>query len=88
MLRDIAILTGGEVITEELALDLKETDLSQLGRASKVVIEKENTIIVDGAGDSEAIKARISSIKSQIEETTSEFDKKNYRKDLLSFQVV
>ncbi|NLK68580.1 MAG: chaperonin GroEL [Clostridiaceae bacterium] len=82
MLRDIAILTGGEVITEELALDLKETDLSQLGRASKVVIEKENTIIVDGAGDSEAIKARISSIKSQIEETTSEFDKEKLQERL------
>ena len=82
MLRDIAILTGGEVITEELALDLKETDLSQLGRASKVVIEKENTIIVDGAGDSEAIKARISSIKSQIEETPSEFDKEKLQERL------
>ncbi|HZK25967.1 MAG TPA: chaperonin GroEL [Thermoclostridium sp.] len=82
MLRDIAILTGGEVITEELALDIKETEISQLGRAAKVVIEKENTIIVDGAGDSDAIKARVASIKSQIEETTSEFDKEKLQERL------
>ena len=74
MLRDIAILTGGEVITEELGYDLKETTIEMLGRARQVKVAKENTIIVDGAGDKTEIKKRIQSIKSQIEETTSEFD--------------
>lgn len=82
MLRDIAILTGGEVITEELGLDLKETSLDQLGRAAKVVIQKENTIIVDGAGEQKAIKDRIASIKSQIEETTSDFDREKLQERL------
>jgi len=82
MLRDIAILTGGEVITEELGLDLKEARLDQLGRAGKVVVQKENTIIVDGAGDPEAIKNRISSIKAQIEETTSDFDREKLQERL------
>ncbi|MDD4296685.1 MAG: chaperonin GroEL [Ruminiclostridium sp.] len=82
MLRDIAILTGGEVITEELGLDLKETTMDQLGRASKVVIQKENTIIVDGGGDQKAIKDRIASIKSQIEETTSDFDREKLQERL------
>ncbi len=82
MLRDIAILTGGEVITEELGLELKETTLSQLGRAGKVVVQKENTIIVDGAGDPAAIKNRIQSIKSQIEETTSDFDREKLQERL------
>jgi len=75
MLEDIAILTGGQVITEELGLDLKDATIEQLGRAHQIKIQKENTIIVDGAGDKEAIKARVSSIRAQIEETTSEFDK-------------
>lgn len=75
MLQDIAILTGGQVITEELGLDLKETTVEQLGRAHQVKIQKENTIIVDGAGDENDIKARVASIRAQIEETTSEFDK-------------
>lgn len=75
MLQDIAILTGGQVITEELGLDLKETTVEQLGRAHQIKIQKENTIIVDGAGDQNEIKARIASIRSQVEETTSEFDK-------------
>jgi chaperonin GroEL len=75
MLQDIAILTGGQVITEELGLDLKETTIEQLGRAHIVKIQKENTIIVDGAGDQKEIKARIASIRAQVEETTSEFDK-------------
>lgn len=75
MLRDIAILTGGQVITEELGLDLKETTIDQLGRARQVKIEKENTIIVDGAGNSEEIKNRVAQIRAQIENTTSEFDK-------------
>ncbi len=74
MLRDIAILTGGEVISEELGLELKDTQLGQLGTARQVKIGKENTIIVDGAGDTDEIKARIAQIKSQIEVTTSEFD--------------
>ena len=75
MLKDIAILTGGEVITEELGLELKETTIEQLGRARQVVIGKENTIIVDGAGSSEDVKERIGQIKAQIEATTSDFDK-------------
>ncbi len=74
MLQDIAILTGGQVITSDLALELKDTDISQLGRARQIKITKENTIIVDGAGDSEAIAGRVSQIKAQIEETTSTFD--------------
>jgi len=82
MLRDIAILTGGQVITEELGLDLKETTLDQLGRAGKVVVQKENTIIVDGAGDPQAIKDRIASIKAQIEETTSDFDREKLQERL------
>ena len=75
MLKDIAILTGGEVITEELGLELKETTMEQLGRARQVVIGKENTIIVDGAGSSEDVKERLNQIKAQIETTTSDFDK-------------
>ncbi|HEY8499975.1 MAG TPA: chaperonin GroEL [Clostridia bacterium] len=82
MLRDIAVLTGGQVITEELGLDLKETTINQLGRAAKVVVQKENTIIVDGAGDPDEIKARIASIKSQIEETTSDFDREKLQERL------
>ena len=75
MLKDIAILTGGEVITEELGLELKDTTMDQLGRAKQVVIGKENTIIVDGAGSSEDVKERLAQIKAQIETTTSDFDK-------------
>ena len=82
MLQDIAILTGGEVITEELGLDLKETQITQLGRAKQVKITKENTIIVDGAGDKEAIKARIGQIRSQIEATTSDFDREKLQERL------
>ncbi len=82
MLQDIAILTGGQVITEELGLDLKEATIDQLGRAHQVKIQKENTIIVDGAGDQKEIKARIASIKAQIEETTSEFDKEKLQERL------
>ncbi len=82
MLKDIAILTGGEVITDELGLDLKETTMMQLGRARQVVIQKENTIIVDGAGDSDAIKARVSQIRTQIETSTSEFDKEKLQERL------
>ena len=75
MLQDIAILTGGQVITEELGLDLKETQIMQLGRARQVKVGKENTIIVDGAGDQSAIKDRVAQIRNQIAVTTSEFDR-------------
>ena len=75
MLRDIAILTGGEVVTSELGLELKDASVAQLGRARQVKITKENTIIVDGAGDKQAIADRVAQIKSAIEATTSEFDK-------------
>ncbi len=82
MLRDIAILTGGEVITEELGLELKDTTVEQLGRARQVVIQKENTIIVDGAGESDAIKARVAQIRSQIEAATSDFDREKLQERL------
>ncbi len=82
MLQDIAILTGGQVISEELGLDIKETNITQLGRARQVVVQKENTIIVDGAGNQEEIKNRVSQIKAQIEETTSEFDKEKLQERL------
>ena len=75
MLQDIAILTGGKVISEELGLDLKETQLTDLGRAKSVKVQKENTVIVDGEGSKDEIQARISQIKKQIEETTSDFDR-------------
>lgn len=82
MLRDIAILTGGQVITEELGLELKDTTVEQLGRARQVKIEKENTIIVDGAGKSKEIKDRVSQIRAQIENTTSDFDKEKLQERL------
>jgi len=82
MLEDIAILTGGQVVSEELGLDLKETKMDMLGRARQVKVQKENTIIVDGAGNPEKIKARVASIRSQIEETTSEFDKEKLQERL------
>ncbi|MBR5044057.1 MAG: chaperonin GroEL, partial [Clostridia bacterium] len=82
MLRDIATLTGGEVITDELGLDLKETTVAQLGRARQIKVNKENTIIVDGAGDSEAIKARVAQIRSAIETTTSDFDREKLQERL------
>ena len=71
MLKDIATLTGGEVISEELGMDLKETTLNQLGRARQVRVDKENTTIVEGAGNQEAIAARVKQIRAQIAETTS-----------------
>ena len=77
MLQDIAILTGGEVITEDLGLDLKETTLEQLGKARQVKIQKENTVIVDGAGDKQELENRVNQIKKQIQETTSDYDKEN-----------
>ncbi|WP_251639569.1 chaperonin GroEL [Sporosarcina sp. NCCP-2716] len=82
MLEDIAILTGGEVITEDLGLDLKSADISQLGRASKVVVTKDNTTIVEGAGEADNIAARVGQIRSQLEETTSEFDKEKLQERL------
>jgi chaperonin GroEL len=82
MLQDIAILTGGTVISTDLGLDLKETQLNQLGQARQVKVTKENTIIVDGAGDAGEIKARIAQIKSQIEVTTSDYDKEKLQERL------
>ncbi|MFN7253361.1 MAG: chaperonin GroEL [Anaerobacillus sp.] len=82
MLEDIATLTGGEVITEDLGLDLKSTAITQLGRASKVVVTKENTTIVEGAGESTKIAARVNQIRVQLEETTSEFDKEKLQERL------
>ena len=82
MLEDIAILTGGQVISEELGLDLKEVTLDQLGRAKSIKVQKENTVIVDGLGDKARIAARVAQIKSQIEETTSEFDREKLQERL------
>ncbi len=82
MLKDIAILTGGTVISEELGLDLKEATMAQLGRAKSVKVQKENTIIVDGCGDKAEISARESQIRAQIEETTSDFDKEKLQERL------
>ena len=82
MLEDIAVLTGGRVISDEVGLDLKEADLSLLGTARQVKVQKENTIIVDGAGLPDDIKARINSIKAQIEETTSDFDREKLQERL------
>jgi chaperonin GroEL len=82
MLEDIAILTGGEVITEEMGLKLENTKLSQLGRARKVVIDKDSTTIIDGAGDAEAIKGRIAQLKQEIENTDSDFDREKLQERL------
>ena len=82
MLQDIAILTGGQVISSELGLELSETTMEQLGRARQVVVQKENTIIVDGAGNSDDIKARVGQIKTQIENTTSDFDREKLQERL------
>ncbi len=82
MLEDIAILTGGTVISSELGYELKDTDMSMLGRAKSVKVQKENTVIVDGDGDKAAIQSRIAQIKKQIEETTSEFDKEKLQERL------
>ncbi|WP_456428089.1 chaperonin GroEL [Nitratifractor sp.] len=82
MLKDIAILTGGTVITEELGLTLEKTTVDQLGRAARVVIDKDNTTIVDGQGDKEAVEARIREIKAQIENTTSDYDREKLQERL------
>ncbi len=82
MLKDIAILTGGQVVSDELGMDLKETTMDQLGRAKSVKVQKENTVIVDGMGDKKEIADRVSQIKMQIEETTSDFDKEKLQERL------
>ena len=82
MLQDIAVLTGGQVISEELGYELKNTDISMLGRARQVKVTKENTIIVDGAGDAQAIKDRVGQIRSQIAVTTSDYDKEKLQERL------
>ena len=82
MLRDIAVLTGGEVITSELGLELKDTQIVQLGRARQVKVTKENTIIVDGAGEKDQIAARVAQIRTQIESTTSDFDREKLQERL------
>ena len=82
MLEDIAILTGGEVITEEMGLKLENTKLSQLGRARKIVVDKDSTTIIDGAGDSEAIKGRIKQLKAEVENTDSDFDREKLQERL------
>src|ERR671920_23016 len=82
MLEDIAILSGGEVITEEMGLKLENTQISQLGRARRVVVAKDNTTIVDGAGDAEAIKGRINQIKAEVENTDSDFDREKLQERL------
>ena len=82
MLQDIAILIGGQVISEELGFDLKETTMDQLGRAKSVKVQKENTVIVDGCGDKNAIEDRVAQIKKALEETTSEFDKEKLQERL------
>jgi chaperonin GroEL len=82
MLEDIAILTGGEVITEEMGLKLENTKLSQLGRARRIVIDKDTTTIIDGAGETDAIKGRIKQLKSEIENTDSDFDREKLQERL------
>lgn len=82
MLKDIAVLTGGEVITSELGLELSETTVDQLGMAKQIVIQKENTIIVDGAGDKDAIKSRVAQIRAAIETSTSDFDREKLQERL------
>ena len=82
MLEDIAILTGGQVISSDLGLELKDTTMDMLGRAKSVKVQKENTVIVDGAGDKDKIQGRIKQIRGQIEETTSEFDKEKLQERL------
>ena len=88
MLKDIATLTGGVVISEELGMTLEAAELEHLGTAKRVSIDKENTTVVDGAGDKAAVDGRVAQIKAQIAETTSDYDKENYKKDLQSFLVV
>ena len=88
MLEDIAILTGGQVISSDLGLELKDTTIDMLGRAKSVKVQKENTVIVDGAGDKDAIAGRVSQIRGQIDETTSEFDKEKLQEPLSSLSLL
>ena len=87
MLQDIAILTGGQVISEELGLELKDTTLDMLGRAKSVKVQKENTVIVDGAGDKDAIAGRVSQIVVRLMRQHLSLIKKNCRKDLQNLQA-
>src|SRR5437773_3033807 len=82
MLEDIAVLTGAEVITEELGLKLENTKISQLGKARRVVVDKDSTTIIDGAGNSDAIKGRIKQLKAEIENTDSDFDREKLQERL------
>lgn len=82
MLQDIAVLTGGTVISEEVGLELKDATVDMLGRARQIKVDKDNTTIVEGKGDAEALKQRIKSIKAQIEETTSDYDKEKLQERL------
>lgn len=84
MLEDIAILTGGTVITEDLGLELKDANMTALGQAARVTVDKDSTVIVEGAGDSAAIADRVNVIKSQLAATTSEFDRENCKNVLLN----
>lgn len=85
MLQDIAILTGGQVITEELGLDIKEATLSQLGRAEKIIVQKENTIIVGGKGDENRSVTGLHQLKLRLKKQPPNLTKRNYRKDLQNF---
>ena len=87
MLEDIAVLTGATVITEDLGLELKDATMAALGQASKVTVDKDSTVIVEGAGSAEAIANRVNLIKSQLETTTSEFDRENFKSVWLNCQV-
>src|SRR5207253_7241633 len=82
MLEDIAILTGGQAVFEELGIKLENVELSQLGRAKKIRVDKDNTTIIEGAGDEKAIKGRIEAIKNEIEATTSDYDKEKLQQRL------
>ena len=88
MLQDIAILTGGVVISEEVGLSLETAEIEHLGTAKKVTIGKENTVIVDGAGDKASIEARVESIRRQVEESTSDYDKENFKSVWQNYQAV
>ena len=82
MLEDIAILTGGQVVSEDMGMKLEDLTLHNLGQAKSIVIDKDNTTIVDGAGDKESIKGRINQIRAQIEETTSDYDREKLQERL------
>src|SRR5699024_4326141 len=88
MLEDIAVLTGGQVVTEDLGLDLKDTTIDMLGTASKVNVTKDDTTIVEGAGEKDNIDARVGQIRAQLEETTSSFDKEKLQERLAKLDVV